>query len=499
MKIIIFFLVVFSISSCSHSNNNGKDVLTVALPIEASGLYPYKANDPHSGRVFSQIFDTLLTRDAEGNIISSLASEWKFVSPTVFELTLKQNITFHNGEPLTIEDVQFSFEQILSSPNFAHTVAPIQQTKIIDANTFQIILKYPYVALLSLLSYQSFGIVNKKAVLEAGEDVSQYPIGTGPYKFVEWKRGQSVLLERFDDYWKTKAKIPYLKFLTVSDNSARAIALESQDVDMAYEIEGMDRQRIQENPDLVFISKSIPRVEYIAMNIGKGNNPLWKAKEGRQAFAYVLNQQAIIDSILFGAAQIGNSLLPPMIEGYDAAIPYRTQNLQKAKELIQTLNVSNPKFTIWVREGLSQKIAEVIQANFREIGVDVSIEIIEYARFLEGIARGDHDVFILNWNTITGDPDYGLNNLLNSQSWGSKGNRSFYSNKEIDRLLAKAQSEFDVNKRIAYYKKVQEIVYDEVPYIPLYYPELSVGTAKYVKGFEFNIFFNHDLENVYFE
>lgn len=499
MKKFYLLLLLFSIS-CSNNTEINKELLNVAVSIEATGLYPYLANDPHSSRVNVLLFDTLVQRDTNGTIIPSLAISWEYKSPTIFELTIRSNVLFHNGDLLTVEDVQFSFERILSTPNLAHTVGAIKTTEITKDNKFRVILKEPYAPILSLIGYPTFKIINKKAVLASGENVSQEPVGTGPYQLKEWNRGQGIVLERFDNYWDKPAYIKTINLRTVNDPVARALALESGDVDIAYDIEGSDRDRIIENSTLTFVEREIPRIEYIAMNIGKGTNPLWKDKRGRQAFAYAIDQTGIINSVLFGLGRSANSLLSPVVQGYNKDIPYRKQNVEKAKELLAEIGMSsNASVNIWVREGISQKIGEVLQANLSEVGIKATIEIVEYARFLEGIARGEHDTFILNWTTITADADYGLNNLLNSQAWGSRGNRSFYTNAEIDRLLETARKDLNKQSRMATYSKIQEIVYDEVPYIPVYYAVLGVGMKKEVKGFEFDIFSDYRLDKVFFE
>ena len=496
-KILIIMLLL--LNTCSENIEKDKNTLTVAVPIEATGLFPYKANDPHSSRVHVLLFDTLIKRDTNGNFEPSIATSWEYISPTILELTIRTNTYFHNGDLLTLEDVQFSYECILSSPNLSHTVGPILKTEITKDNKFRVVLKEPYAPLIHLLAYTTFKIVNKEYVLSNEMDIAQKPIGTGPYKLKTWNRGQNIILEKNEEYWDTPAHIQEINLRTVNDPVARAIALESGDVDISYDIEGSDKDRIIDNPNLVLVQREIPRVEYIAMNIGKGKNPLWKDKRGRQAFAYALDLQGIVNSVLFGMGKTGNSLLSPVVNGYDTELPLRTRNIEQSKQLLADMGIKDPAMNIWVREGVSQKVGEVIQANLAEVGIKATLEIVEYARFLEGIAKGEHDVFILNWTTITADADYGLNNLLNSASWGSKGNRSFYSNPELDKLLAKGRTTLDLEKRKMIYQKIQEIVYDDVPYIPIYYTVLGVGMDKDVKGFEFDIFSDYPLHKVYFE
>ncbi|MGL5956959.1 MAG: ABC transporter substrate-binding protein [Brevinema sp.] len=491
----VLWILIF-LGACTTQNIK-KDTLNVAVPIEATGLYPYMANDPHSSRVSVLLFDTLIKRDTNGVIIPSLAESWEYQSSTVIDFKIRTNIFFHNGDILTLDDVQFSFEEILSIPNLAHTVGVIEHTEITPDQKFRVILKEPYAPFIPLMGYLTFKIVNKAYVESNRQDIAQKPMGTGPYRLKKWNRGQNIILEKHDGYWEQEAYIQEINIRTVNDPVSRALALETGDVDIAYEIEGSDQERIEENPNLVLMKREIPRVEYIAMNIGKGKNILWKDKRGRQAFSYAIDRDGIVNSVLFGMGQAADSLLPPLVTGYQAQNQMR--DIEKAKQLLEEMEIYNPSMTIWVREGVSQKVGEVVQANLREIGIDTKLEVVEYARFLEGIARGEHDVFLLNWTTITADADYGLNNLLNSESWGSKGNRSFYSNEEVDSLLAQGRYSFNEEDRNRIYYRIQNIIADDVPYIPIYYTELGVGMKKEVQGFEFDIFSDYQLSKVYFD
>lgn len=484
-----FLLCLLFFSQCiSSADTDNQKKLQVAVPIEARGLYPYEANDPHSLRIYSQIFDTLIARDQNNELIPALATSWRFINPITLELEIRSNVKFHNGDLLTVEDVDFSLQQILKTPHLAHTVISVKESKIINSNTIHIILKESYPAITSLLASPVLSIVNKKAVLEYGADKASKPIGTGAYQLAQWNRGESITLKRFDEYWQTPANIEEIELRTIPDVAARAISLEAGDVDMAFDIEGSDIERMASNSELVLYGIETPRVEYLAMNIGKGTNPLWKTKEGRQALEWLIDKQGIIDSVLFGSAKPANSLVPPVIKGHDSTIPIRQNNLERAKQLLSKINISNASANILVTEGNSQKVAEIIQAALLNVGINTSIQVVEYGRFIEMIAQGTHDLFILNWTVATGDADYSVNNLLNSKSWGSKGNRSFYDSPVMDSLLQLAKTEQNPEKRIEYYKQIQKIAYDEVPYIPLFYPIINIGASKKVQNVQIDIF-----------
>lgn len=174
--------------------------------------------------------------------------------------------------------------------------------------------------------------------------------------------------------------------------------------------------------------------------------------------------------------------------------------MEKAKALLAEANVpAGTKVKLWTPQGYREKIMTVIQNNLKEIGLDAAIEVLEWGRYLSATANGEHDIFILGWTTVTLDADYGLYNLLHTQAWGGAGNRSFYSNKAVDKLLEDARRELDPVKRGNLYKVVQETVVDENPLVALYYPFEKVGTKKIVKNFGFEKMAFHRLKDTYKE
>lgn len=491
MKIIILFILFFV--SCSQSNDTETNKLIIGVPTEAVTLDPYASNDFGSSRVTVNIFNRLLEKDEEGNIIPSLATSWEFLSPTKLQLNLRSNVVFHNGEQFTAKDVKFSIERMLRSPAIESISNPMKGAEIIDSYTVNIILKKPFAPILSHLALAGMGILNEKAVKEMGDNIDQTPVGTGPYRLKEWNRGQNITLEAFIDYWAGKVNISEIDMRVISDESARTIALETGDIDIAYDIGDVDRERIINNSELRLIEQPIARTEYLAFNLRSGN-PIWKDVRVREAVANVIDKEGIINSVLFGAGSIADSIIYKTVIGHYDGLTSRKRNVKKAQQLLQEAGVAKgTKVTMWTLEGYRQKILEVIQANLKEIGIDATIEVVEYARFLDGTAKGEHDLVIIAWTTGSGDADYGIYNLMHTTAFGGPGNRSFYSNAEVDQLLDKARVELDSNKRNKFYQRIQEILDKELPVIPLFYKLSNVGVSKKIKSFQFDPAMSHQL------
>ena len=498
MKIAIIALLVLITSNCTPKNDAPKNTLIVGVPAEAVTLDPYGSNDYGSSRVTVNIYDRLIDKDLQGDFHPALATSWEFLSPTVLQLKLRKNVLFHNGEMFTAEDVKFSVNRMLQSPEIEHIAGAIKNVDIIDTHTVNLILKAPFAPIVSHLAHSAMAIFNKKAVEESGENIDQMPVGTGPYKLKTWNRGQNILLEVNPEYWGELPKVPNVEFRVIPEESARTIALETGDVDIAYDIGDVDRDRIRENPDFQLIENPIARTEYLGFNL-KSGNPIWQDQRVREAVYYAIDREGIINSVLFGAGSVADSIIYKSVTGHYDGLNLRKRDIEKSKALLAEAGVPvGIKVSMWTLEGYRQKILEVIQANLREVGIDASIEVVEYARFLDGTAKGEHDLVIIAWTTVTGDADYGIYNLAHSSAFGGPGNRSFYSNPEVDSLLEAARIEIDEKKRNSLYQKIQETLYEELPVIPLFYKLSNVGASKNIKGIEFDPAMAHRLKNVYF-
>ncbi|MGL4388829.1 MAG: ABC transporter substrate-binding protein, partial [Brevinema sp.] len=207
------FLFLLITISCSSSSNGVKQNLIIGIRNEPVTLYPFGSNDNATARATVQIFDRLVERDENGIFTPSLATEWKLVSPTVLELKLRSDVLFHNNQTMTAEDVKFSLETMIKAPEVKNIASPMKEVKIISQDIIQIILHEPFAPILSHLSHPTAAILNKSEIIAAGKNPKQMtPVGTGPFKFQEWNRGQNLILKKSDSYWGELAKISTIEF-----------------------------------------------------------------------------------------------------------------------------------------------------------------------------------------------------------------------------------------------------------------------------------------------
>ncbi|MGL5721194.1 MAG: ABC transporter substrate-binding protein [Brevinema sp.] len=495
----VILATLLILAGCGTNQKGTLDVLIVASGADVVSMDPYRSNDSASSQVRANIFDRLIERDEAGNYVPSLATEWKYINPTTLELKLREGVFFHNGEPFAAKDVKFSIDRAIVSAEVQHIVGPIRAVEIVDEYTVRVLLHAPFAPLLAHLAHSAISIMNEKAVVDAGDEVNQKPVGTGPFVLEVWNSSQNVILTKNTNYWGAEPKLSKVEFRIVPEAAARTIALETGDVDVVYTLDPVDRDRISATASLALIEEQAPRMEYLSFNIGRGKNPIWKDARVRQAFALALDVPGIINSVLFNSADPASSMLQKSVFGA-VELPPLEQNTTVAKALLAEAGIAEgTKLTLWAPQGAREKIMQVVQNNLKEIGLDATIEILEWGRYLDATAKGEHDVFILGWTTITLDGDYGMYNLVHSSAAGGAGNRAFYTNPEMDRLLASARVELDVEKRLSFYRSAQEIIRNDYAMIPLYYPYETVALKKSVKNFGFKKTADHRFNDTYKE
>ncbi len=488
------------LSACGgpESSSGIKDTLVVAQGADAKTLDPHATNDQPSSRVAVQIYSQLVETDKDMNIVPGLAESWEKLDDNTTQFKLRKGVKFHNGEELKAADVKFTLDAMVASPTVSHIVSSIDGVDVVDDYTVNVHTKEPFGPLLYHLSHTAASILNEKAVIAAGDQYGQHPVGTGPYQFVDWQVGDRITLKAFDDYYGGKQAIPNVVFRNIPEGTNRAIALETGEVDIAYDLEPIDKETITRKETLQLVEEESFSVAYLGFNTQKA--PFNNVKV-RQAIAYAINADDIIDAVLMGAGSPSNSPIGPKVFGHNPDIPRYQQNYEKARQLLAEAGYPDGfKTSIWTNDNpVRVQISQVVQAQLRQIGIDMSIDVVEWGAFLDGTSRGDHDMFIMGWVTVTGDADYGLYALFHSTTHGSAGNRSFYSNPEVDGLLSEARTSTDVQEREALYHKLQVTLQSEVPTFAIYDQFQNVGIQRNVAGFSMAPAGHHKLRGVRFQ
>lgn len=460
-----------------------KNTIVVAQGSDAKTLDPYDTTDAPAGRVAATIFDTLVTRDDEGNIAPSLAESWEIEDDRTYIFNLRKGVKFHNGEEFTAHDVAFSFAQIAKSPHAESVRATIDfaNSKVIDDYTFMMKMTEPFGPILNHLGHNVMSIVNEKAYTEAGASVGQKPVGTGPYKFVSWATGDRIMLEANENYWGGAPKVKNLVFRNIPETASRSIEVETGGVDVAIGIQTTELDRLGANPDVTVFRRESPSINFLAFNNSKA--PFNNTKV-RQAVNMAINKEAIFNVVYQGTGVIATAPMSKVVWAYNEDLVPHEYNPEKAKALLAEVGQENLEVTITVDQDQARlDTAEMVQAQLSEIGVKVTIVPLERGAFIDRVIDGSLEMFGLGWSSPTGDPDYALYSVFHSSMHGAGGNMGFYSNEEVDELLETGRYSTDPEVRRDAYLKVQELVWDQVPYVFLQAPEDLIAYNSKIKGF----------------
>jgi len=460
-------------ANAAETANNS---VTLVLDADIATLDPTTSASMQDLRVYSNIYDTLITKDDSDKFVPALAESWDVSEDGLtYTFHLKKGVKFHNGEELKASDVVFTFNAAKASPYLEGQILAVKDAVVVDDYTVQINMNYAYAPFL-LSIHDTIFILNEKAVTEGGGTYGENPVGTGPYKFVRHDVGEKVVLERFDDCYKGKAAIKDVEFKVITDTNTSLIALETGDVDFVYEIPMISSQSVKDNKKLASHEYNSIQLSYVLMNTEK--EP-FSNKLLRQAINSAIDKDTIIQIAEEGMGTKTEGVLSKDIFGYSENIKGYEFNVEKAKELLSQAGYPNGlEITFKTMDGTYKKAAELIQENLRAIGITVNIELEEKNAYIQDLVSGNFEIGNISVSVGKDADFYAL--LFRT---GEQANFSKYSNAEVDQLFEEARKSSDSAKRLEIYEKVMQMVSDEGVIVPLYYPinicasnaNLSVG------------------------
>ncbi len=491
--LLAFSLFVLGCGKEAKESANGKTVV-VSIGAKPKSLDPQLYNSIPDLSVSRQFYNSLLTKESDGSIVPELAESYEYKSDKELFVTLKKGIKFHNGAELKADDVVFSFNRMKEKAGASVMLSELDKVEKVDNYSVKFTLKKPSSPFLFNLAHPLTSIMNKEYTMAHENEITTSPMGTGAYKLISYGSGEKIETVSNPDYFKGQPKVDGVIFRVITENSSRLIALETGEADVIYGVAPIDAKTVEDNKKLTLLSKPTTGTEYITCNVQKAP---FDNKDFRMALNYVIDKQSVIDTIFLGKAKIAKSIVSPNVFGFYDGLTAFEFNPEKAKELIKKSGVKNTSFTIYVNDNpVRLQVAQIIQANLKEIGVDMKIETLEWGTYLQKTADGDFQAYLGGWICGTGDADIVLYPLLNSKSIGGAGNRAHYSNAEFDKEVEMARSVVDVDARKEHYKNAQLIIEKDAPLIVLYNKNESIGFNKRVKGFKYDPTLVHKLETL---
>ena len=491
LSLLLAFCVVFAFAGCKKSSTGAgsgavqeDSTVTVGIAGPVLSMDPANYRDKPTETVLRNIFDGLVTTDKDGNVVPMIAESWKQNSDTEYVFTLRKDVKFQDGTPLTAADVKFTFDRIITPNAINGSTSPrqglisaLKSVEIVDDYTVKFILSQPWPIFLKMLPFQQ--IIPKAYYEKVGEaGFVAHPIGAGPFKVVEASPNDKIVLERFDGYYNGKSSIKNLIFKVLPDNSSRIAALMAGEIQRAQTIPSSMLSTLQNNSDINVKSVNGTTVYMLQMNT--------KTKEFsnvkvRQAMNYAVDMQTIIDTILNGQA---TRLAGPMLSNayaVDTDLKPYSYDPAKAKELLAEAGYPNGFSLVIDCAASEQEVAEAVATQLKKAGINASTRVWDVGVLQPMVLKGERQIYLTHWGNSTKDPYDFLNPCLMT---GGRGNYSLYSNSQVDSLLNQGAMEKDDAKRKAIYKQAQDIIYNDCPWIFGYQPKTFEAATKKLVNWE---------------
>ena len=480
--------------------------LVFAQGQETVGLDAHVITDGFSANNTSNIYDTLVRFAAKGTSVEpSLAESWTTSADgLVWTFNLRKGIEFHDGTPFNAEAVKFNIErQVDPKHPFHHgsfdyasfTYQNLKSVEAVDDLTVRIRLSAPFAPFLANMAMFTTTINSPTAVKKYGKDYFKHPVGTGPFKFVEWVQKDHVTLEANKDYWAGRPCVDRLIIRGIPDNTVRLLELEKGTVHIMDQTSPTDYERIRRNNDLVLFTGPGLNTGYIAMNVEK--SPFNDVRI-RRAVNHAINKVALIKAFYLGIGTPAKNPMPPTIWSYNDAIQDYGYSPDKAKQLLAEAGYPNGFSTeLWwpnrARPYLTQpqKIAEAMQQMLAQVGIRAKLVTFEWGTYLDKASNGEHPMMIIGWTGDNGDPDNFLYALLDKDNAvkGTAQNYAFYKSDALHELLIKAQRTSDQAARTRLYRQAQEIIKRDAPWAPFVHAGRVAAYRKEVQNY-----FPHPLD-----
>lgn len=472
-----------------------KDTIVFAQGADVTSFDPHIGKETPAVAVTNHIYDTLVDVDSvTGEVVPQIAESWEVVSPTEYRFHIRHGLKFHNGEDLTASDVKFSLDRAISTPAVSYVVDFIGNVKVEDDYTVLVTTKAPYAPTLRNLAVPFAAIVPEDYVKANPDILKTAPVGSGPYKFVSWSQNEGVKLEAFEDYYAGAPKTKYLEMKVIPEASQRTIALETGEVDLAYDLLVSDLKKVEEDKNLTLYTAPSLTCFYISFNMKKAP---FDNQKVRQAINYAIDRQLLVDTINQGTGSPADNIIAPAVYGYYPSGVYE-YNPEKAKQLLAEAGYPNG-FTcsLWVNNNQTRvEMCQAISEMLREVGITCNVEVMEFGTFISRSTAGEHDMGYFGWVTSTKDGDYTFYSLEHSSQQGAAGNRSFIADPEVDALVEKGRTSTDDTVRKEAYKELAIKLKDIANNAPVIYTAITAGSSSKVQGFALDPIGYHKLQGV---
>jgi peptide/nickel transport system substrate-binding protein len=486
MNVLLALSLALVLAGAAHAQDRVKTKeIVIGLGAEPRTMLGVTIVDWTTNSMLEHIYDRLLDRDAKTlKPKPMLATGWKLINDTTWEFTLRQGVKFHNGEPFNAQSVKATFEYMLDPANKSHyaTAAywkPLKEVQIVNDSTVRLITDKPYPSVIDHASLTDTLIMPAKALKELGpQKLNERPIGTGPFKFVEWKRDERLVVERNPDYWQGPADVSRVTFRFIPEFSARLAALLSGEIDIMKDVPPHVIDAVERSGRAKVRAAVSSRINYLALvNLKPG--PMQDVRV-RRAMNHAVDVDELIAQVLRGRASKTCGPLAPANVDYAPAECYK-YDPARAQALFKEAGIDPAKLQLTLdtpagRYPLDKDVSLAIAAQLQRLGINVNVVVNEWGTHLDKIKnRNTGDMFFLGWGPALHGQGT-IEPLFKAEATYS----SYGNNKVLDERIARAVTIVDAKARAAAYAELQKLIHDEAPWVFLWQQHDLYGVASHV-------------------
>jgi peptide/nickel transport system substrate-binding protein len=467
-----------------------RGALSVALDADVQTLDPAMHRSRTVEAVVRNLCDGLVARDAEMRYVPQLAESWEVQGDTRWVFRLRQGVTFHDGSPFTADDVTFTIDRIIGAiPGLPPSprkdlLGPVSGAEALDPHTVAIVTEGPYPILHKKLVFQE---ICPRAYFEkvGPDEFARNPVGTGPFRLVEWVPGERIVVERFSEYYGGSPEVPPVGpaelagviFRPLEEAATRLVSLEAQEVDVAVNVPPDQADRVDALPNAQLSVAEGTRTHFVGLNCAR--KP-FSDRRVREAMRYAVDPRPIVEQFLLGRAQALPGILVPIAFGYDDSLPEPRQDAGKARALLREAGHPDGLDVTFDCEATDKRMAEAIAGAMAEAGVRAEVRVWKKDNLLNQLRRQERDMFLTSWGNSSLDPSGILPVLFRSDGYS---NFFGYRHSAVDRLLEEADRAMDPDARARRYVQVQRILHDDTPTCFHFAQEELYGVSDRVSNF----------------
>ena len=455
--------------------------LTIAQGIDPRSLWSNSSTAQQEINISEQITEKLFEFTPEaGDFEPRLATEWEQIDDTTLQMKLQEGVSFTNGEEFDAESAKFSIEVMIEAPSYAFFVSSIAGAEVVDKYTLNVKTKNPTLLHMPALAMGSFQYPPEYFGELGPDEFGTKPIGTGPYKFVDWVKDSQVTLEANPDYWNGPVSIETVIFRNIPEGAAKLAALEAGEVDFLIDVPLDAVERVESNPDLQLFSRPSNRIYYLTTSI-LSDTPL-KDPKVRQALWYAVDVNALTQALFKGrATPLAGQVLVPGFFGYDPDREPTPYDPEKAKQMLDEAGYPDG-FEITFkypagRYAQDKEAGQAIASQLAKVGVQTKQEVLEPGTFLNQLVNLELNDMYFGGSLPPPDAHFMYSQFVTGFRY------SYYANSEFDELLAKGATTADREERTRIYKDILDLFDEDPPYIPLYRAEDYYAGTNNVSGF----------------